>query len=652
MTPSPFSSPASPESLLQSVGKSLRPRASAQERVRQAMFSRMRAPSLLNQAKDAVTPDASLVTRVWSNISHSIDPVGSSLWDRVRGNLAPPEALREYLWSRLSGRLQPQHAHPVVSRPIKWIAAVAVVVVAVRASPMLFLAPESIAESPVLLIAQQGKVEVLDDTESFWQQVEGEVLLRSQARLQTGASTATIVSHDDAVFRLAPFTRVALKDMSDRPASSEQEATLILDDGKMWVLGLVPKHVRGITIVTAQGRVDIHEGSVSIEQKDGVVTIEVLNRSAVVSRHGKQLGLLTGEKTVLSGGDQFVSTKLPHERFQEEWVAINLSRDAAHQQEIAQLQQERRARSAGILPKTAFYPVKRLAEKMDVLLSFGEEERARKLITQANTRLNEAAALLQTGDTVEAESALEQYKETLLTVASGTGGSPAVRSLLQKEVVEEGAATVSAALPGDSAYALKQAVGNTIAALPSNDVVAKPDVEGEALLDQLVAVKRQAEQGNTETAKEKLTQMSDSLQALNVTGALVLMSPEIREEAAATMEHVVTVIDPPARSLILTLGAPKKEIVVPSAHSRTGVLNRVLTPDQVAAKAQEIRGRIFHFESRKDQYDALVDQLRILERHPDRGSILRKLAESMPKNGLWQRVQREIRIVGAEVEAQ
>ncbi len=653
----PFIHPPSPasrrtEQLLQRLESDLTPSSDAQERVQRMVRGKLRAPDLLVEIRESLLPERSVVMRLWAQVLSSIDPLRTlSVWERLRESLRPADHLREAIWSRFSSRLHPAYVPASVSRPFKWVAAFAIVLVGVRVSSLLVLAPTSIAESSVMLLSQRGDVEVLTQPGPFWQQVlrgRSELALLSPTYLQTQQGTATIIHHDDAVFRFAAHTRGQLRDLSDRPGAAHQETTIALEDGELWVLGLVPKNIRAITVLTSQGRVMVHEGSVSIRQQAGSVTIRVFDRSAVVWRHGKQLPLVTGEQVTLTKDSTLLATDMDPAQFHESWVAGNLSFDAAHQRAIAQLQQERRAASAGILPGTAFYPVKRLAETVDVLLSFTEEERARKLITQANTRLNEAAALLQTGGETEAQVALDEYKDTLLKVASGSGGSSLVQSLIQTEVVEGGTAAVGAALPGDQAYALKQAVDDTIASFPAT--VAKPaNMEGETLLDELVAVKRQVEEGNIADAKEKLTELTTTIASLETTGSLALVSLEVREEAKAVAEQVAIAVEGPTQGIGLSLGAPPKEVVLPRHYSRIQ-LTRPLTQEQVTAKAQEIRGRIFLFSTKKAQYDALQDQLSLISNHPDHGRILRELAKVLPRTGLAQRVLRQIRTVSEQVQ--
>lgn len=647
----------SAEKILRLAGRKFDPTPVAESEIRLRVRQRIRCPELLKAARDALAPDRTILTRILCAVRQSINPISLSLWERLRGVLMPSLRDRQIVWNHLAVRLEPSFARVVVSRPVKWVAAFALILFVVRVSPLLFLAPASLAESPVLVFATRGNAEILMGP--LWQPIRGELDLQTQAKIQTQEGEATIIDHDDAVFRLAPNTRVSFLDRSDRPAVSKQETTLVLEEGTLWVLGLVPKHIRGITVVTAQGRVVIHEGSVSVSQSGGDSDIRVFNRSAVVWRHGRQMPMAAGEQIMLSAGRNLgagsaqdgglAKTAMDHERFHEPWVAMNLSRDAVHQREIAHLQQERRAASAGILPGTTLYGIKRLAERVDVMLSFSSDERARKLITQANTRLNEAAALLQAGGASEAESALREYKNTLLQVASGSGGSHAIRSLIQKEVVDGAPATVAAALPGDEAYALKQAVDAAIASLPDETVEIRPDLEGAALLDQLVVVKRQAERGDTSLARESLSALADSLASLGDPESPAPVSSDVLDEAMAMANHVTATIEGPAQGIGLSLGVPAKPFIEPR-HPVRSVVIRPITSEQVVAKAQEIRGRIFVFGTKKARYDALEDQLSLIIRHPDRGRILRELSKVLPRDGLAQRVVREINSLSLQVK--
>lgn len=621
------------EILLQKSRGALGSESSVSKRVFSQIQQRISVPKPLFDAREALKPSQQAHTAVWQRIMESLVPVSPSAWQGIQSAFAPFSTLRDVVWDRITPRLQP--APSGISRPIKWVAAMAIVLLGVRASPLLFLAPYTIANSPVTLIPTRGDVEVL--VGSLWQPIKQEMAVTQQTSLQTQDSEATIILHDDAVIRLAPHTSIALYDLSDRPEHSTEEASVALLKGKIWVLGLIPSYVTGITVLTADGRVVLHEGSASIQSENGV-TVSVWDRHATVARRVQQKSLYSGQSISLSRAGDMVVEHADVDEYQSDWVAGNLAKDAAHRQEIAQLQQERRAASAGILPGTTLYPVKRLAETVDVLLTFDEETKIQKRIQQANTRLNEAAALIAQGQ--QPTEPLREYKQTIIAVATGSGSNPVVQNLLEKEVLESNVTSLAAALPGDPAYTLKEAVHDTIASLPAT--VSKPDVTDESVFDQLALLKRQVAQGETEAARDQLKQLTERVST--GTGAIAGESDEFKADLQLLTERVGTgqLAATESGSLPAMFQRPEREAVLPRHPSRSWMA-LPMTTQQVTAKAQEIRGRIFVFGTKKAQLSELRDQLRVLEQNPDKGRILRELAKVLPRNGLQQQVLIAIR---------
>ncbi len=361
------------------------------------------------------------------------------------------------------------------------------------------------------------------------------------------------------------------------------------------MLGLVPRHLEGISVGTAQGRVLVHEGSVSIDA-GGQTDVRAWHRGISVIRHGQSMVLVAGEQVTLEKTRAPLITRIPADGYDNAWVTQNLTMDAVHQREIAQLQQERRAASAGILPDSGFYPAKRFAEAVDVLFTLDADSRARKIITHANTRLNEAAALLSRGsgsDLAAAQEPLREYREAMLSVASGAIASPAVESLLEQEVVGEASADLAAALPDDSAYPLKQAVRETIASLP--DSVEKPDTGGAELLDELTLVKRQADDGEVQAAKTELEKLQ----------------PELAQNADGSSPF---------------------------------------TPEaELTAVVTQIRNRVLEgYHSNQGRENQLRLELHRLDGNPEQGRILRKLSHLLQDEHLSLLVRIEIERVGAE----
>ena len=649
----------SPEALLRHLPEAIQPPKGVQQRIKQKLQAKMTAPMLLMQAREAIRPHTSVMQKVWSLMKGRVHAQPAvSLWDRLRSSLLPADAdAQGTIWSHISLRLQPAYSRVLISRPVKIAAAFAVLFLVVRASPLVFLATPTVAEATATLLASSGNVSVL--VGGLWQPVTGELTLQEGMQLQTGNGEATLLLYDDAVVRMGEQTMLTVQDLSDRPKVSTAGSSLSLQYGQVWILGFIPKSIEGLTISMPDGRLTVQEGSVSITYEQGTSVVQVWHRSAMVARRSSRLTLVAGEKVALQTGNVPAITRIESAEYDRPWVNDQLAMDAVHQREIAQWQQERRAAKAGILPDSTFYPAKRLAEAVDVLFTFGTEARAKKRINQANTRLNEAAALLSKGsgsDTVAAASALREFRETLLSVASASGSST-VDSLLEQEVISEAIADTSAALPDDNGYALKQAVRDTIAALPSVD--GRPDTIVDALLDELTLVKRHAEEGELQTAKDEFEAIKSSLSSLDSSGST--LSSATLKEVEAAFSAVTAAVDPaeeeePAEPADDEEDSTSSESIDRlslriSNPSRRPSEQKPLSEEELMTVVQQIRNRVVQgYQSRQARQNQLQLEFRRLEGHPDQGRILRKLAHVFDENGLARLVRIEIVRVGAMVE--
>lgn len=639
-TPSVSPAPSPAERSLAQASQSLTIQAAAKRRVFNQIQQRIQVSpvSLLQEAREALTPTKVEQRTIWARVQEAMSEVSkASFWSKVRSHFLPANELRDMLWARIEERLEPVPTS-MFSRPIKLVAAFCLLVLAIRVSPFLLLAPQTLADSPVTAMRTRGDAGILIG--GLWQPIQEDLRLEKPSQLSTGEGELTLVLHDDAVIRLAPHTTITLNDLSDRPEKEHRDPTLILEQGQIWVLGLVPKPIRGISIATNEGQVMVQEGSISLTQDQGSVLLRVWDRTAKIMRRGISMSVLAGEEIELRRNEYPQPHKMQSSLYHEEWTERQLSRDAAHRREIAQLQQERRASSAGILPDSSLYPVKRLAEAVDVLFTVGSEARTRKRIQHANTRLSEAAALIKQGSGAQVvNQMLEEYKTTVLAVASGAVlGDEIVDSILEQEVVAEATAGTAAALPDDESYVLKVAVRDTIAALPAS--VEKPDTTTAAVLDEIALAKRQAGEGEISEAKVNLDEARNSVLAL--TGSAATLTLEAQQEveatiavAQSTVEEVSDILPEPSDvPLKVSRTAPPLRPSVPEY--------RPLTDEEIEQKAQEIRGRIYVFELKKSQLNELREQIRSLERNPDRGRILRRLYKILPSNGLAQYVRRQI----------
>lgn len=605
-----------PENDLQRLRECLMPEQGQKDRVRAQIQARIGRSPVLDQLKNSLTPGREQQHTVWGRVLQGIDvPEVSSLLDRVKALFDPSETQQILGRVALMNRLAPVD----VRSSYVWtkrVAAFVLVLVALRASPVLFLAPRTIAESAVIVTPTKGQTEI--SLHGLWQPVTGEITLENAVQLRTGDGESTVLLHDDGTIRLASHSTIALHDLSDRPEPALEGSTLTLTEGRIWVQGLLPRTVRGIAVATPHGTVTVHDGSVSIAIDDNAMLVRTWDRHAVITQGEVETVLVAGEKARFGEGTAGQPASIADAEYDDPWVQQNLQRDAVHQREIAQLQQERRAAQAGILPTSPLYPVKRVVEQVDMLFTFDAEAKVQKQLELASTRLNEAAALIARGST-GAEVPLQEYKQTLLAVATGSGGG-SVTQFLVRQTVAENTAELSAALPDDESYVLKKAVLETSTELPETGVSQK-EVQGQILVDTLDVLHDAIVEGNTVLAQQTYTMLEPYLTSLDAQNDL---PPGLRKEVLRLLENAAEHLQQSETGTSLATDLkpflPRKEEPAPVP----------LTDAEIAAMVEGMMSRIYVYGHPRSQWNQLQYEIVQIKDHPDVIRILRSLYQSLP----------------------
>ncbi|HVW66220.1 MAG TPA: DUF5667 domain-containing protein [Candidatus Peribacteraceae bacterium] len=624
------------ESLLRRLADDVSPKNAQKERVRGMLKRRIDGPAMLAKAKLELTPDDALHATLWQRILGRIEPVAvRSLFDRIRGLIAPEQSVQQSVKMNLFSRLAPVAVVPLHRKAYRWVAAFVVVVFVVQLSPVFFIAPATIAESSVLLEPTQGGVEVSID--NLWQPISNEIELKQAVALRTEGGEATILLHDNGNVRLAPNTTLTLNDVSDHSSIlSFNGSSMTIASGEIWLQGLLPDSVRGFTVQTPQGSVTVHGGSVSIDVVNDTTHVEVWDRHATIVRGDQSFALVAGETVDIGNHSVSQIRDLPADAYKGSWVAQNLRRDAVHQREMAQMQEERHAAQAGILPNSPFYPVKRVAEAVDVLLTLDPQAKLQKQLEQANTRLNEAAALIAAGDT-GASIPLDEYKQTLLAVASGSGGNASVKTLLQQTLAQN-SAQLSAALPDDTSYLLKKTVLEASAQMPDS-VIGPQDVTGTLLVDTLDALHQAVQSGSGTQVAQTLAALTPYLPALQ-SGSL--LKPEVKKEAISLISDVADAAQQTSSgsgsdvisqvvSQTLSPYLPANPAEVPQRVPVIVAQLPSLTDAELDAAVQGALHRIFDVYSMpQSQENQLRVEMKKFENSPDEGRFLRRLYSAMP----------------------
>lgn len=610
------------ESVLTALKDDLSPQRGVQARIAKKMQGNMAKGTVFEKIRPEISPSKHQRKTVWNRIAAQIDiSAPLTLLDQVRGALAPSSSLALELRSTILGRLQPRFVQPVSYRTLKWTAAFAVVALLVRASPFLFIASPTVADSAVTLIPTKGSVYV--SIGDLWQPVTSEITLQPGMLLKTEAGEASVLFHDDGVIRLDRDTSIAIHDTSSRRVSaSELLPTFTLYTGRLWVQGLVPSHNRGLTVSTRYGHVTVQQGSISIAEDDDVL-VEVYDRRAQIAREGTDSILVSGERTVLREGRVLVTKKMGNALFESQWAVQNLGRDAVHRREIAQIQHERRAASAGILPTSKLYPAKRIAERVDVLLTLGEDARTQKKIAHAQTRLDEAAAMLQEDEQEFAAGSLAEYRKALVALADDSEDNSLAVLLLQQSI-RSSTADIAASLPNDESYILKQTVLEASAAVDS--VVQTDDMQGILLADTLAVLTDELVSGG-DVAEIRATwyELQPYLTLLDSSDSPLPL--EVQKDLKALLQRFAIAVTDRAQYIEDPEMTQQLARYVPRAP---GPVHVIMTEEEVQQIVQSIRERIFVYNMRQSRINQLVAELRALDGHPEQGRILRRLHAILP----------------------
>lgn len=551
------------------------------------------------------------------------------------------QALRGVILSRL----QPLKPAPMIHSGFKWAAAFAMFVLIIRSMPLILLAPATQAELGVQLVPGPESVSVF--TGGVWTEVTEPHILKNAVMIRTGSAGATLVMNDDGVLRLAADTTVKLHDLGDRPHLQSTGPTATLIRGKVWAFGLLPPIVEGLVIETSYGTLSVNAGSVSLEDDDkGVVTVAVYDRGATLQNAKQTSFLVSGEKAALKEGKTFAIQRMDARVFTQPWVQANLSQDAVHRSDIAKLQEERRADVAGILPTSFLYSAKRMAEEVDVLFTLTHDGRTEKRISQANTRLSEALALIKEGADTEASTQLAEYKTSLVALAAGEDDN-LVKYLIKKQIADASVSLgTSEENPDASIQLLKDAVTEVGAALPEADL--KPqDIGGYVLVDRLIRINQMLARGDDPAvAVSEYAEISPYIQGLlaDTGGSHPLLQKEARSLLVNTSSLLKKLPKTDADPLLTAMGTDVSKYLPPEPE-KIEELNA-----KWAAQVEAMRHRIIdNLITPGGRYNQLLVEMDGIRNDPDRGHLLRLLQKELPER-LGEYVNTEIKKLGDELK--
>jgi len=633
----------------------------------------MRDQDSLSRLVESIQPSAEGRDRVWNRIQSKLEPVQAL--SEVFSSVSPSEAQKQDLRSRVFARITPPIGEvlkglsstvtfplrslnflaalePTTKAPrhhswLRWSTAFVLVVVAFRLAPLAILSPTQ-ADSAVQLVPSGDGVQIF--VGGVWRTLDRTEVLTSAIMISTdGNSEATIILNDDGVLRLAHDTTLKLHDLGDRPQRVSAGPTATLVRGTVWALGLLPPFIDGLSLETSHGMLALNAGSASIQEVFGKMTeISVFDRGVTFTSGEQQVFLVSGESLVAS--EKIRVGKIADRTFTEEWPQQNLSSDAVHRSEIAKLQEERQKKVAGILPGSAWYPVKRVAEKVDTFFALTSEAQQQKQIDQANTRLSEALALIKEGQNAEAEAPLAEYTTSLLALAD-TGDDTLVRHLLARTIAEEvtkmSADDADATFGKDQNLVLLQNAMNSVAAAVPNADVALLDLEGYLLVDKLAEMRHMLEisEDPEKTAAfyhELRPYLTKALSEESGTNPLLMKEAKALLLSSSTLAQSSGTKAPDA--LLIALDKDVSTFLPQEFESLK------ITSEELDARVAVMLEHILLFRHPTSRYTQLLTEMREIQNDPNRGTLLRRLKTKLPE-GLGEYVNTELKNLVDELKS-
>ncbi len=631
------------ESLLHRLAADITPSDAVRLRLKKRL-QRSIEPTALLRSVEAVKPSSAIRLTLKERILGAL-PSASLAEDlrRIKESISLPASRIFSLRQLILGRLAPENDEPFMHGSLKWVASFAVFLLAIRAMPLVFLVPPTKADIGVQLIPSGEDVSVF--VGGLWRNVPSAEVIHGPLMIRTaGDSKATVILNDDGVIRLGTDTTFKLHDIGDRPQFALSGPTATLVRGQVWVLGLLPPVVEGISVETLHGTVDINSGSASVREDGRNMTITLFDRGATFHQGSRTAFLVSGEKGIANASDTLSILKLSANAFSDPFVSQNLEQDAVHRAEIGKLQQERRARMAGILPTSILYSAKRIAEQVDVLFTLTHDGRTEKRIQQADTRLSEALALVKEGQNTEAVIPLTEYRDSLVAMAGGTGDN-LVKYLLRKQIADA-SSSIDPATSSGKIQLVRTAILDVSASIPDTALQSK-DIEGYVLVSKLTEINHMlSAQSDLSGALLAYADVSPYIKALlsEKDGAHPLLQKEARSLLVSTSSLIKDAAKGSQNSIIVAAETDLSQYV---PVEPSGAL---VSEAELNATIDAIVQRIFIFKAPLSRYNQLIHEMGELKGNPNRGTLLRRLYRALPELGLGEYVLTEIKSFGDELK--
>jgi len=526
--------------LLQRLAKTVNP--PQKTALRRQMLRRIEGAPLQRLARHMSGEErADLRDQVLSRIAHPKTARALTSAGRI---FTPTWETMQELREEILGRITLWQPAPAWHRYLKPIAITTALALLVRVAPTLFIATPLQAESQSIVLTEG--VSVTDGAQ--WSMFTEDFVIDHPVTLRTeNGTSATVALGDTSVWRMGENAEITLLPAAFDDA--QQGPIARISYGQVWITSLLPEALfAGTTVLLPQGILALKDGSVSVLADPQQSTVQVFHRFARVLPTGSDpIQLIEGDQLTLLPGNETQRHLITRNMREEEWVKINLSRDAVHRADVSVRKREHAEIAAGILPTSAFYSLKLASEQLDLWLTISERSRQEKQLQHAATRLNEAVALLSAGEAEAAESPLAAYRQAIIAFASIS--EEEARELLHASILQS-STTVSSAFPHSKLYAAKKAVLEVATEVESAEIP-QAQVDLYLLSDALLGIETLIAQG-------ELTRAALALNGIEGAVASILNNRELdgAEVAKVELKTVTTIL----RSITFSLNQAEEVV--------------------------------------------------------------------------------------------
>jgi len=304
---------------------------------------------------------------------------------------------------------------------------------------------------------------------------EGDVII-------TGDDGIAVIRYfDDSVTRLSYGTELRIKKLYQyNTAVAETEVGLKLEKGRVWsqVVNLVGQEssfqveTNGMSaVVSTTASFDVKSNK---EQEE--TNVSVFDNTVEVSLYGSAEGakhlIEKGYVAAVSGKTSAMETISFNDSKQDGdqvWADLNTLKDIEYVENIQDELTENVATNAGVLPGDSLYGAKKLNESAKLVVAGNETNNAKIKVDIAKMRLNEAGALLASGDSEAAGRVLNEFEKMIGEIDEAGKNSDEINNYV-KEMIGEASKEVAVLNSDSDLYPLKESLDSVKTKLVSGEI--------------------------------------------------------------------------------------------------------------------------------------------------------------------------------------